>query len=417
MKNPILVVVVLIASIVFGLAGCGGGSSPASSLLGDAKVSVDWPAPTRLIPAAANSVKITITGPTGAQSQVVSRPAAVASQTTPILFTGVPIGDYTVLAEAFPTTNGTGIAQASGVATLTVTQGNTSTFSITLDSTVTNLTISPLTNPVINVAQTHTVSATDSTARLVLVDPAQFLWTSGSNATLNGAASATGNSVSLVSPALGSGGITVTYVEPSTAQPARTFNFTTANPVSVSVSPTTATLLNGDQLAITASVQNASNTSVTWTTSGPVQVVSTVGNVITLRATADSGAISATATSAQDSSKSATATLTAAPQLVVSLSPATTGVLVNTTTVFTASVANASSQSVTWVLTGNGTLQSSTATTATVVSGATAGSYVLTATSVQDTRRSATQNVTVSVSGGSVGGSVRSSGSNKNKSK
>ena len=78
--------------------------------------------------------------------------------------------------------------------------------------------------------------------------------------------------------------------------------------VSVSISPTSASLVTGGSTSFSATVSNASDTSVTWSTDGGS--VSGTGNTVTYTAPGSAGTYHVTATSNQDGSKTATATVT-----------------------------------------------------------------------------------------------------------
>lgn len=78
--------------------------------------------------------------------------------------------------------------------------------------------------------------------------------------------------------------------------------------VSVAISPTSASLSTGGTTSFTATVSNASDTSVTWKTDGGS--VTGTGNTVTYTAPGTAGTYQVTATSNQDGSKSATASVT-----------------------------------------------------------------------------------------------------------
>jgi len=77
----------------------------------------------------------------------------------------------------------------------------------------------------------------------------------------------------------------------------------------VTISPTSTTIFAGGTQQFTATVANASNTAVTWTATG-----GTISSAGLFTAGATTGSFSATATSVQDSTKSATAAITIASQ-------------------------------------------------------------------------------------------------------
>ena len=157
--------------------------------------------------------------------------------------------------------------------------------------------------------------------------------------------------------------------------------------VSVSVSPTSATVQPSATKQFTATVTNATNTAVTWSATG-----GTISSSGLYTAGTSAGAFAVTAKSVQDSTKSATAAITIpAPQPVsVSISPASAAIFTSGTQQFTATVTNATNTAVTWSATG-GTISSSGLYTA----GTTAGSFTVTATSVQDSTKSATAAITI----------------------
>ena len=154
--------------IAFGVAipltGCGssnkgslGTVKPATSRKqGSVTMTVVWPARTRLIPAAANSIQITLThvpdtqlpNPKVVPPQLLTRPAEGQPLTTTTVFSNLEIGTYTITATAYPSATGPGTPNpATGdnvpVATKTagsivVNAGNQNT-SITMDTTIAQL--------------------------------------------------------------------------------------------------------------------------------------------------------------------------------------------------------------------------------------------------------------------------------------
>src|SRR6185312_14903046 len=100
MRSDSIVGTIVAVSLV--LAGCGGhGPTPPGTVdsvtgRGAVTVSVQWPQPTRLIPAASNSIKFTIArdatpGATILAGTVLDRPASPPFITTAVL-TDVPVG-------------------------------------------------------------------------------------------------------------------------------------------------------------------------------------------------------------------------------------------------------------------------------------------------------------------------------------
>src|SRR5579864_3851813 len=167
-----------------------------------------------------------------------------------------------------------------------------------------------------------------------------------------------------------------------------------ASAISVSVSPTTATVTAGQTQSFTATVAGSTK-GVTWTSTS----VGTVDqNGLFTAVSAGTGTV--TATSAEDTTKSATAQVTVKSSggggggVSVTLTPVTASVSVGKTQQFTANVTG-SSAGVTWTVTGSvGTVDANGMFTATKV-----GMGVVKATSVADPTKSASANVTVSQSG------------------
>ena len=169
-----------------------------------------------------------------------------------------------------------------------------------------------------------------------------------------------------------------------------------ASAISVTVSPTTASLTTGQQQTFVATV-TGSTKGVTWTATS----VGTVDqNGVYTAVSAGTGTV--TATSVEDKTKSATAQVTVSTSgggggggggISVKVSPASTTLGVGAAQQFTASVTGSSS-GVTWTATGAvGTIDSKGMFTATK-----AGMGVVKATSVGDPTKSASANVTVSKS-------------------
>ena len=162
------------------------------------------------------------------------------------------------------------------------------------------------------------------------------------------------------------------------------------NSVSVSVSPTTASLQVNQQKQFAASISGTTNTAVTWTASGGTV---TSGGLYT--APSSAGTYTVTAASAADSTKSASAVVTVSQsaQVSVSISPTTASLSTGAQEQFTASVSGSTNTAVTWAASG-GTITSGGLYTAPP----SAGTYTVTATSAADSTKSASAVVTVSQS-------------------
>jgi hypothetical protein len=145
-------------------------------------------------------------------------------------------------------------------------------------------------------------------------------------------------------------------------------------PVSVSVTPTTATLSVGNRVTFVVQLQNATNTTVSWTVNNVAGGNSTVGRICfagsnpcqpITSSTASSvdyiaplgvpspNPVTLTATSQQDVTKSASSAITILPHVVVSVSPPSANMAPSATQVFTATVAGTANQQVIWNVTGS----------------------------------------------------------------
>ena len=174
MRRPALLLLPLLV-VGCGGGGGGGGSSPSAPTArgGRATLRMRWPKATdaRLIPLAAGSVTVTILRPDAGTpiTKTIARPADGGTSTT-TTFAGLPYGDLPIRVEAFPTADGTGVAQARGAGTVTVGEDAPGEVSISLDSTVASLTISP--DPLTLApggTATLTASARDAAGVLVLL--------------------------------------------------------------------------------------------------------------------------------------------------------------------------------------------------------------------------------------------------------
>lgn len=289
---------VLSVLYLFALPGCGGGGS--SPKTGSAAILVTWPARSRLIPAASNSIKATFSrnGQTLA-TQTIVRPAGGGQTTT--TFDGLPTGDLTLAATAYPNADATGVAQAQGGSTVTIVGGQTANVTLSLDSTITHVEVTP-SAPTVTTGKTLPLiaTATDAAGSVVLVEADRLQWTSGTAA----AATVDANGV-VTGVATGTSAITVTDTESGKSG---SVTVTVAN-AAVVISPASVSLLINGQQGFSATVTGQANTAVGYT----IQEGAAGGSIDasgSYIAPPTPGTYHVVATSLADPTQSATATVT-----------------------------------------------------------------------------------------------------------
>lgn len=166
------------------LTGCGGEGfpwKPAIPEWGRASFLIQWPERGRLIPRAANSVKVAIQqGEQVVASQVVDRPAQ--GQESRVDFPELPVGDLLAVATAYPEAGAQGVPQAQGSAPLKIQQGQNTTITINMVSTITRIEVTP-TNPSVAIGQSIQLAATAQNAAgdVVLISESKLRWDSSDN--------------------------------------------------------------------------------------------------------------------------------------------------------------------------------------------------------------------------------------------
>lgn len=179
-------------------------------------------------------------------------------------------------------------------------------------------------------------------------------------------------------------------------------NITVVAGVTVAISPTSATVQEGQSQQFQATVSGSTNTAVNWSVDGIAGGNTTVGTIDSTgmyAAPNSTGNHTVTATSQADTTKSASAAVTVdVPQVTVTVSPSSATVLASGTQQFSASVTNTSNTTVTWsvdgVAGGNSTV-GTVDSTGLYTAPATSGSHTVTATSVADTTKSGNASVKV----------------------
>lgn len=166
--------------------------------------------------------------------------------------------------------------------------------------------------------------------------------------------------------------------------------------ISVSVSPSSATVYPFATTSFTTSILNATDESVTWSTSGGS--ISSLG-VFTAPSPSATSTYTITATSNADTAQSGTATITV-PPIVVSVSGAAATTLGGSSVNFSASVINATSSTVTWSTSG-GSISTNGLFSAPGVTATT--TYTIIASSTIDSARAGTATIEVTPNANFVG--------------
>jgi hypothetical protein len=176
-------VVLLLLPLVVLQPGCGGsGGGNNASGTGSAALSITWPTRSRLIPAAANSIRVTFSqSGTVLADQLIPRPAA--GGTSSVTVNNLKVGSVLMTATAYPNADGSGAAQATGSTTISITDNQTANVILTMNSTIDHLEVTnaPLTLPVGGNLQTA-VRAIDATGALVLTTPGKITYDSSNHA-------------------------------------------------------------------------------------------------------------------------------------------------------------------------------------------------------------------------------------------
>src|SRR6266852_3679710 len=101
--------------------GCGGGSTSQANT-GRATLTIIWPDRSRLIPLASNSIQVVFSrGAQTIDSKIIPRPSS--GNQTQTTFTNLKTGNLMLAATAFPNSDATGVAQATGTTSVTILSG------------------------------------------------------------------------------------------------------------------------------------------------------------------------------------------------------------------------------------------------------------------------------------------------------
>lgn len=386
-----LILQFLLTAVAIGLAACAGPTGTVPTMIS-----------VQVAPATANvgtnqtqQFTATVSGTTNtAVSWQVSSTSASAASIGTINASGL----YTSPANV--PTGGTVTVIATSQADTTKT--GTAVVTVTAPPAVT-VTVSPKTATVTTgLTQQFSASVTNTSNTAVTW---QVNGVNGGSAT-TGTISATG--LYTAAATVPAGAVTVKAISQADNTKSDTATVTVVLPVSVTMSPKTASVQAGLTKQFTATVANTSNTAVTW------QVNSVTGGNFTVGTVSASGLYTAPTTvpasnpvtvkaiSVADNTKSDTATVTITAAVTVTVSPKTATVVTSTTKQFTATVTNTSNTSVTWqvnnVTGGSATTGTISATGLyTAPAAVPAGAVTVKAISVADNTKSDTAAVTVTL--------------------
>jgi len=97
-----------------------------------------------LIPVASNSILAVVTsGGQTVGSQLITGEDGTPSNPSTVTFNNLTPGSVTLTATAYPTQQGTGVAQATGSQSVTIVSNKTATATVTMASTIDHVTITP----------------------------------------------------------------------------------------------------------------------------------------------------------------------------------------------------------------------------------------------------------------------------------
>ncbi|MGO4499612.1 Ig-like domain-containing protein [Paenibacillus sp. 2RAB27] len=299
-------------------------------------------------------------------------------------------GNVTVAADAVP-----GVYTITATSTVDISKKGTAPVTVTATPAINSVTVSPITANVVQGGSknlTATVDAVGGAATTVT-------WTSSDAKVVVDSA---GKVTVATDAALGDYTITATSTANNSKKGTATITVTTAPAInSVSVSPSTASVVQGgtEQLTATVDAVGGAATTVTWTSSDAKVVVDSAGKV-TVATGAPPGNYTITATSTFNNSKKGTATITvtAIPPAVnsVTVTPSTASVVQGGSKQLTATVdaVGGAATTVTWT-SSDAKVVVDSAGEVTVAADATPGDYTIMATSTVNSSKKGTATITV----------------------
>jgi|LSQX01.1.fsa_nt_gb hypothetical protein len=294
MKRYLLIMALVVAgsALIIGQFGCGGGDDYAGRpRTGTIALGVIFPPrPSQMSPAAGeglpdatNSVRITISGATGAgggtepwtREALLVRPVGGGAVQTQ--FQNIPVGSCTVLAQAHGTNDGTGQIIAEAQTNAAVTSGNTTNVTMTVDTLAITVDIPATLNMEYGQSVNVTPVALDADGNACI--NVSYAWTNTAPSVVS--VPATGSSVTFSALADGSADVTVRDSRSGEQDTCRV-NVVTRAPVRVALSPASATLyLQGDPrtVQINATALDAADQPISYAVITFASVSDTVASV------------------------------------------------------------------------------------------------------------------------------------------
>ena len=272
----------------------------------------------------------------------------------------------------------------------------THTYTVSISSQL-SITTSTLPNGTVGSGYSATLAATGGTA--------PYTWSIASGGLPAGLSLGTTGTISGTPTTAANYTFSVTATDSAGLKTMCSYSMAIVAPVSVSVSPTSASVPVAQTQQFSATVSGTSNTGVSWTVNGVAGGDSTMGTVstsglYTAPKTVPSSTVMVAAVSAADTAKSGKAPVTVVPAVSVSISPITASIQVGQNQQFSATVSGTSNTGVTWnvngVAGGNSTVGTvSTSGLYTAPSTAPTSPVTVAAVSVADATKSAQAAVTV----------------------
>ncbi|OPH58158.1 hypothetical protein BC351_24790 [Paenibacillus ferrarius] len=336
----------------------------------------------------------------GGSKQLTASVDAVGGAATTVAWTSSDSSDKVAVDSAGNVTVATDAEPADYTITATSTVNNskkgTATITVTAAPAINSVTVSPTTASVVQGGSKQLTASVDAVGGAATT----VAWAS-SDSSDKVAVDSAGNVTVAAGTALGDYTITATSTVDNSKKGTATITVTAAPVISsVTVSPSTASVVQGGSKQLTASVDAVGGavTTVTWTSNDAKVAVDNAGNV-TVAANTALGDYTVTASSTVDNSKKGTATITvtAAPAInSVTVSPSTASVVQGGSKQLTASVdaVGGAVTTVTWK-SNDAKVAVDSAGNVTVAEDTALGDYTVTASSTVDNSKKGTTTITV----------------------